>query len=139
MQTLYDLMLKVAQHLTGKRPALRYREPIYKGNIACVQVDETGRPVIDISPILNGDERELRIFLHELAHIRLHKFMRSNVEQPPQSVQINEQPVAHASREKQADDLALRWLDYGRKHQPGGVIPEFEGILWALLNWKATT
>lgn len=143
MKTVYDLMLAAAKHLTGKDIVLRFQEPVYKEFIACTMTNPKGRTVIDLSPALFGrGETELKVFLHELAHARLHEIAPSSYTgRQPQSMSAGspqDRTATYTKREREAEALAGRWLAYGKRHHQDPALDDFEGVLLALLGWEET-
>ena len=138
MKTIHDLMADVAKHLAGEPVAILYKRPEDTRLKGHAQRSANGTAVINLNPAINGDDRELIIFLHEIAHIKLHRFTPSRIETrptlPPPAT--GNRAIIFKQRENEADILAKTWLDWGRKRQPGnGSIDEFEGVLRALLDY----
>lgn len=77
---LLELSNKVACNLSGKAVAVRFQSPAHKGSLGSIHKDVKGRIIIDIDPKLPMP-KFFHIFLHEVAHARLHadELARSNV------------------------------------------------------------
>jgi len=135
MQTQFDLMQAVANHLTGQKVIVRLQRPVTTNSLGTVQIRADGVPVLDIDP--NLGQWTLSTLLHEIAHIKLHaaQMVRSNLDQAkPRSMIVNKMDK-RPSWEAAADALRDRWLNFGKAHADP-TLSNDEGILWALLNWS---
>ena len=131
------LMREVAHALTGKDVIVRFNGSPYSKYYAITSKREDGLMVIDMR-LQDDHESNLKIFLHELAHVKLHSYrMRaSNVSK----VKVNsiKEPLKLDEKEwqeeKEADELRDHWISWARlnyKNIP--ALSEEERILKALL------
>lgn len=128
-RTIYDLMLAVARHLSGHPDLiLRMNRSPVDGHLATTYKNSEG-----VLTIVVPGGVSLDVFLHEVGHARLHKFI------PVDETQLISkqasgpiQKVLTKIREDQATDQARRWIDYGRSHQAY----DDEDILWELMRWR---
>jgi len=145
MRTLYDLMLAAAKHLTGADVILQISERKSLHAAGCVRVNPAGRIVIDLANdyAATGSEEDLHVFLHEVAHAKLHAkgFGRSNTENTalewdkPKSKQ---QAGRRLLMESEAEAMANVWEHWAAKRSPeewqnGRSV--FENRLTALLKY----
>ena len=137
MHTIADLMVAVAEKLTGERGLkVIFRDPAYAKADGCFYKSSSGEPIIELKPYLR-DERALFVLLHECAHVILHPSeidIRDVSSKPSGSMVIGEHDVIPKS-ENEADRLANKWIAYAKKHarrEPG--MREIEALLWALLD-----
>jgi len=130
MRTVYHLMCDVADHLTGKKVRVRMHKPDDTDGLAWC--DELGRSTIDIRPDL-PDDLFLYVFMHELAHIRHHRY-QAVTEKVMRSSALPVDDASYQAREDQADRQAKTWIEYGKAHRDCDL-PELEGILTALLTY----
>jgi len=131
MKTVYDLMLAVARHLTGKEVRVRMTKP--EDSDGLCWTDEERGLTIDISPYLS-DETLAYVFIHEMAHAKLHNF-RPVAEAVMRATQESEEEDSYIRREVEADSQALAWLRYAGKYR-NKSLDYFEGMLWALLRYQ---
>lgn len=140
---LNELMEAVATHLAGKPVMVRLRDPQYAGLSGVTHKATTGQIVVDVKSTLDNDTF-LRVFLHEVAHAKMHArgFAESNVNQPAGSIPRQPSTAAVKARDRQqereAELLACKWLAWARRHlwdvdEPG---TEMEGLLKALLKYE---
>lgn len=126
---LWVVMIMAAPTIAGRHVIVRRRDPTQRGAAAEVSVNQEGVPVISISPNIGPDT--VKMYLHELAHIRLghtDQMARSNTHnEPPGSdtLQVN------TSWEDQVNEQVNEWLRYGRNHADP-TEPEQMGIVQAL-------
>jgi hypothetical protein len=138
-ETLNSLARDAARRLIGRDIRLEHRAPGIAGRDG--QALKTARgPVIQICPYC---EDWLSVFLHELAHVKLH-YDRLPGEAlqalPPQGKNLTGIERLTSSRthpvinrqEAEADALAARWLAYALKVEPYGGMPD---RLYALTNY----
>lgn len=118
MKTLYDLMLDVARHLTGRDIELNFTNRKSLGALGCARTDFSGKSVIDLAtdafPTCSGEDCYL--FLHELAHISLHKFKHTDTTRPPEP-----NPKINKPLETQADKLARTWERWAIQHAESSI------------------
>ena len=133
MRTIYDLMVGVARKLSKKAVIVRIRKPATKGADGECHADQSGNVIIDVSPDFS-DPTMLYIFLHEVAHAKNDRFLRSNVwELSEQSVSDDPgiRTAGYDLKEGRAEKVAREWIAYAEKN----ANPEFdyfEGCLLAL-------
>jgi len=144
MKTLYDLMLAAAKHLTGIDVELQFSEKKSLRAAGCVRVNPAGRVVIDLASDYApaASEDDLRVFLHEVAHAKLHAkgFGRSDTDRAPiwDKPKSKQQAGRRLLMESQADTLAHAWNNWAAKRAPepwqnGRSV--FENRLTALLRY----
>jgi hypothetical protein len=124
--TLHGLMLNVGRRLVGQPVELQYTKRSRLKSGGCCRVNPKGKIIIDLADGLPTlDDGNLMIFLHELAHARLHsqKFGRSDTDQAPDwntyqdEGQKNKAIAARrALMELQADTLARSWANWAERH-----------------------
>jgi Zn-dependent peptidase ImmA (M78 family) len=138
MFSVADLISAVASHLVGERELkVIFRDPVMKKADGCFYKSSSGEPIIEIKPYLD-DDRVLFVMLHECAHVVLHRDdVRINdmSSKPSGSVAIGHHDVI-PKNEREADELANKWLAYARrcvKREQG--MSEIEALLWALLEY----
>jgi len=123
------LMIMAAPAIAGRKCVVHFKAPATVGLAGSVTIRPDGVPDIRLSP----DLADLDLYLHELAHVRLHadQMPRSEMyEAPPESRPAYTYSEVK-SDEDQADKLVNQWLRYGRKHAaPGDQL----GIISALYN-----
>lgn len=120
-----ELWEKAARALTGQPVKVRFRKPVisaYHGQA----YRSAGGAVVDISPEITDDRTKLKVYLHELAHVKLGHADNSTCDpnQPPGSTKYDSQlvkklraylaPVVKVERE--ADQLMMTWLTYAENH-----------------------
>lgn len=138
MNTIADLYTEVARVLAGKDVILQFKRPVYKNLLGCASKNESGKLVIDLTPDLPG-ELSLKVFLHELAHIKLHarKYASSRIgSMASGSVKSGGDP--DEKQEREADEFASHWLSYARLHlldHYKNSMSEEEAMLQALLHY----
>lgn len=133
---LWAMMLHAGPTIAGRPVAIRFKEPVTAGLDGSVTVRPDGTPDIRLSPGLSGD-RLLDVYLHELAHARLHadQMPRSDLyDAPPKSRAFREYVERDHDQadEDQAEKLKNDWLRYGLNHaDPGDQL----GIIQALFDY----
>jgi hypothetical protein len=133
MKTVYELMVSVARHLSGKSVRVRMTKP--EGSDGLCWMDEERWLTIDISPYLD-DETIAYILMHEISHAKHHNFIPVT-EAVMLATPVDREDACHKSRETEADSQALVWLKYAEKHRDRSL-DYLEGMLWALLNYQDT-
>jgi len=129
MRTLYDLMVHVAQHLSGKKNlTIRLRKP--HGTQGTCRKDSSGVLTIDIEPELE-EKRFMYVFLHEVAHARFERFKAMELE-VSELVEVELTPKREF-QEVRADKVAKAWLQYAEQNRDLSFSYQ-EGCLWSLLN-----
>ena len=134
--TVFDVMQLVAIKLSGKACLLRLQAPAVAGLKGMVH-RAAGQLIIDVSPGLE-DDLMLKVFLHEVAHAKLHSFEPTQLSSYPSGSIKDHRKSEGASwcnttQEAQADSLADKWLRWGETHRDE-QLPAFEGVLTALLD-----
>jgi hypothetical protein len=136
LTTVYDLVVIVANKLAGRAVIVSPKESPYKGQsgrsiTGAAYKNARGVPVIHIPP--GADEYSFNVFLHELAHVKLHADIFPTLDDPqPGRILITERDTGHTNREAQADDLAGRWLKTAKKHSCEFPGSEFVSLLLAI-------
>ena len=135
-QTVYQLYQAIAEQLAGKPVLLRFQQPQYKNYLGCCHMNRRGQIVIDVSPHLDN-EQTLRVFLHECAHARLHKFIPSDTNKTAQSIAPQTprnaiQAGVTNQHEAEADKLAAEWLKIANYYDTE------EAALWRLYRTITT-
>ena len=106
------LAVEVAELLTGRAVAIRWRSPASIGAIGTTS-KFFDKFVIEIDPNLSMDQA-LKTYLHECAHVLLHGDQMCNsavAVRPPASIVDNTAiDQGHNARELEADQLAEYWL-----------------------------
>jgi len=138
MNTMADLYSEVARVLTGSNVILQFKRPVYKNMLACVSKNESGKLVIDLTPDLPGEE-SLKVFLHELAHVKLHsrKFASSRISSMA-SGSVKSGGAQDEKQEREAEEYSKHWLSYARLHLMDhwkNSMSEEEAMLTALLHY----
>jgi len=128
--SLSVMMVIAAPTIAGRPCIIRRKAPGSKDAYGSTTVRPDGLPVIRIDPDLGKDT--VKIYLHELAHIRLghvDQVRRTNLHlAAPRSIPADANPSIR-EWENQVDDQVNEWLRYGRKHaDPGDQL----GIIQAL-------
>jgi len=129
-------MQKVADTLAKRKTIILLHDPPDPNCIGFVRCNLDGDPVINVKPDLH-DAKFLEVFLHEIAHAKLHNYNRKPISDRP----INRKPITaaataiEAKRERQADDLANHWLDWSAKNQ-ASEYSELEARLIALTRYE---
>jgi hypothetical protein len=121
MKTL-ELMNDVARHLTGKDVEVNIREPVTRGANGETWIDwRLPHPVqIAISQRAAADgEKYLNVFLHEVAHARLHT-ARMDASGPVEALHDDAGVL-----EIEARALAAKWKRYADFH-----FSEYEVMAW---------
>jgi hypothetical protein len=136
---LKTIMILAASTIAGRKVAIRFKTPATADLDGSVTVRPDGTPDVRIRPDLPAD-RLLNVYLHELAHCRLHthKMPRSTMYQaPPESRSFNEyvKQDANQADETEAEAQVNVWLRYGHKHTDPG---DHLGIIEALYNYYKT-
>lgn len=113
-----DLMQKAARTLTGENVVIRFERPDYKRADGMTWRDMSGAVRVDVSPELKAYPAHLLdVFLHELAHAKLHApGYAKQAKAPPASIARSCTDVlaaaAMARQETEADELADVWKAY---------------------------
>lgn len=136
---LKTIMILAASTIAGRKVAIRFKTPATADLDGSVTVRPDGTPDVRIRPDLPAD-RLLNVYLHELAHCRLHthKMPRSTMYQaPPESRSFNEyvKQDANQADETEAEAQVNEWLRYGHKHTDPG---DHLGIIEALYKYYQT-
>jgi len=138
--SIADLMSAVASHLVGDDLEVLFREPVVKDADGCFYKMASGKRIIEIEPYLDNDQ-SLLVMLHESAHAILHDegFVTDDFRKKPSgSIKISVHD-ASSNEEKEADNLAYKWLAYAKQHQHEHYedgMSDLEARLWALLDYK---
>lgn len=132
-----SLMREVACALTDDDVIVRFNGTAYSKYYAITSKREDGMMVIDMH-LQDDHESNLKLFLHELAHCKLHKHKiraskvsKIQVNSIREPLKLNEQEM---KEEKEADELRDHWISWARLNYKS--IPaqsEEERILKALL------
>lgn len=144
MKTLCDLMLAAGSHLAGIPIQINFATRQYLRAAGCVRVDHSGQVVIDLASgfAASKSDDDLKIFLHEVAHCRLHarEFGRSDTTLAP----VWDKPVndivatRRALRESQAENQVMAWWHWAEKHAKTELdngCSRFENYLTALMRY----
>jgi hypothetical protein len=130
---LWPLMKYAAPIIVGK-PCLVQRQQLKGVDGGLATVNMKGTPVVSLSPaLIDYGERELvRVYLHELAHVKLHShtFARSNADIDPPEYKPH---LVNTTQEDQADNQTAEWLAYGETNR-NFKDPYALGIIYALIN-----
>lgn len=131
---LWPFMKFAAPIIAGKPCLVKRREPTTKNSWGVTSLNMDGTPVITLSPYLaeQGEREYLRVYLHELAHVKLHTgvLSRSTSDtEPPNS----KDPPSIEIYEIEADKLAAEWLKYGETNR-NLQEPYALGIIYALIK-----
>jgi hypothetical protein len=137
---------RVASYLAGRPVVVRWERPRHKGRPVLGLAESAGAgEIVTVDPTLSGYE-QYRVFLHEVAHARLHwtptpPSPPAGPKLPPNIQAMVAEKVAEAlaeasaRREAEADALSLRWARWARAHAQGDSLGE---RLEALLRWTPT-
>ena len=123
-RTIYDLMRTVSRRLVKKPVDINFVNYSTLKAAGCARVDYNGRYVIDLASDIykSGSEEDLKAFLHECAHLRLHakNFGKSDTSQPPEWDKPKNEVIAgrRLLMESQAETLAATWEHYAIEHEP---------------------
>lgn len=136
------LFERVASRLTGRPVEVRFQEPPIVGCRGLADRDKDGNATITIEPGMDQDN-ELFVFLHEVAHIKLHynhmepsdfsSLPQRSVPQPKDG----EPPPGRAYQENQANVLANVWKTWGKTLRSRDV-DWYLGCLMALEKYPAS-
>ena len=128
---LFGLLQSVARHLSGWDRVDLWLDQPYNQKAAgvCFMDQDTGRPVIMVKPALweLNKKRFLRVFLHEVAHAKLHaaslKPGKGRATRPVYSDTFKGRllDLAYDINELQAETLAAGWFDYAETTAPGSI------------------
>lgn len=122
-----------AEKLTGQKPiTLRGRAPAFTACKGLVTKTKDDGYFIDIDPALDPLE-QFKVFLHEVAHIKLHQFTDELSQEPalpPGSVtltvdQMESLDPVDSSDESEADEWAAKWMQFADQWHhfyPGGEL-----------------
>lgn len=131
---LWPMMKFAAPLIAGKPCLVKRREPTTKNSWGVTSLNMDGTPVITLSPYLveQGEREYLRIYLHELAHVKLHTSIlrrsTSDIE-PPSS----KDPPSIEIYEIEANNQVSEWLKYGEANRDLKE-PYALGIIYALIK-----
>ena len=120
--TLFDLYKAVGEHLAGTRIILKFQQPGRPDADGQLTRLLDNRALIEVIPY-RGEDRTLKIFLHELAHIRLHWKDLQAIEPSkalaaaPGTLTPGGDLAKYPTQENQADALADKWLQYANEHR----------------------
>jgi len=137
-QTKIDLINLVANRLTGKQAKIRNQSPATIGNIGEIHCSPEGQLIIDISPDIRGDQKLLHVVLHEIAHAKHHRFLRSNqVDQQPGTIVNKRLNWGDQLREDTAEAQVAEWEAWGKANanQELYKITPFVAVMIALLTY----
>ena len=116
----FELMQEAAQVLTGKRVVIRFERPDLQRADGMTWRDNSGNIRIDLAPKLKDNPARLfDVFLHELAHAKLHGAGYKKQSQPkPASIAHGVEDATvravMAEQETQANKQAGEWMNYAR-------------------------
>lgn len=128
---------KVARHLAGRPVTVRFRRPYLRGYDGMAYNDRKRGAVVDVSPELSEADA-LRLFLHEVAHIKTdwaEMAPSSLADKPPASVEPSRRFVQNHKvdpSEPAADKQAREWLEWAEKKAKS---KDTAGMLEALQSW----
>lgn len=142
---MIELLEQVAQRLSGKKVAVVLRSISERNVGGYTHRTASGGIQITLKPTMD-DETFLRLFLHEAAHCKLHSERMRAIGASPEAtrqraafLRQRTDKVALAQidqvtkrQEREADDLAARWLHLAEVHQaPGGswLVSRLNGLL----------
>lgn len=137
-KTYIDLMCAVGQHLAGKKLIVRDRIPGTEGRLGEIHRDLEGTLIIDISPNISTDKKRLDVFLHEVAHAKHHRYLKTNYHKTkPGTVKRESLDYGDQLREVTAEESAKEWRDYALSHADKRLmmINPFIAELTALLTY----
>lgn len=140
MRSIADLMVKVAEHLTGEENLeVIFRDPPYRLTDGCCYKSASGKPIIELKPYLDED-RTFYVLLHECAHAVLHRQAIRALDvrsRPSGSMEFKRESNPNYKRhEDEADALANKWLTFAKKHaRREQGMSELEACLWCLLKY----
>ena len=131
---LWVLMKHAAPIIAGKPCLLKQAQYATDKGWGFMSVNMQGTPVVSLSQGLKdyGDREYLRVYLHELAHVKFHSqnYVRSTIDQESPDFDIPVNTVV----EDQADKQANEWLEYGDKHRDQNK-PYANGVILALVDY----
>ena len=131
----------VARRLSGRRVQVEFRKPALQGTRGFAFRDEH-QAIIHVSLDLEPAER-LKVFLHEVAHVKLHYDILSSNSMfagEPGSVRWKAKPEHDErwnakAKETDVERLAGEWLDYVEEHAAGeGMKFKLKTLLEMSLN-----
>jgi len=137
MNTMHDLLLETARHLLQEPVAILYNMPADARLLAHAQRSIKGIAVINMSPLIAGDDLATYIFLHECAHLKLQRFKHLPVKERPTMPDkgTGYKREIYQKHENEADTLARHWLSWGRLHNKDGSLSQMEAVCTALLEY----
>lgn len=141
-ETFINLMQAVGQHLSGKAVIIRDRIPGTEGLLGEIHKDLEGNLIIDISPEIPTDDKRLDVFLHEVAHAKHHRYLRSDLfKARPGSVKAEARDRVEWMKEGDAEKSAKEWRKYALAHADDRMmaINPFVAELTALLYYHEGT
>ena len=126
----------LAERLAGRSCEIQWRKPYISDFLALTAQGENG-PIIQLDPDLSGAQL-LRVFLHELGHIRAGHALpdHANHQKAPATWHLTDREgfIAETQpREAQADSWARYWLDFAERSAQGKSIT---ALLAALMTWR---
>jgi len=120
----------IACKLAEKPVKLRLKSN--SGVYGLCRADSSGLVTIDIEPELQSNERKfLEIFLHEVAHAKLHSFVPMELELSDRIPLTKDTEFEH--RETTAEVQAQEWLQYAETHRNNNL-DYFTGCIYSLLE-----
>lgn len=134
--------IAAAAHLAGVPVEIRHARPPYQTAMGSAHKTAAGGAVIYVVPNLPDPDR-LRVYLHELAHLRLHwQFIPTAGHEQQPGGSISSKGMTRLGDaigrpvEAQADRLADEWMQYADAR--AAALDRDYGLGWfkALIQWK---
>lgn len=138
-ETYINLLQAVGQRLAGKAMIIRERIPGTQGLLGEIHRNLEGTLIIDISPDIPTDKKRLDVFLHEVAHAKHHRYLRSDYyKAKPGTVKHEKLNRVELSKEDTAEKSAKEWRDYALSNADKRLmtIDPFIAELIALLTYS---
>ena len=141
----HQLIPDVAAHLSGNRIHLVSFRPMGENTLGQCGKTQDGI-VIFLNREMTNERQVMSVFLHEIAHAKLHMAERSpatmqkliETANEPYKMITGDGTIAgevvaamFEYMESQADELAAKWLEYATNRAS-----HFQGWLEALLTWR---
>lgn len=111
------LMNVVGERLAGKPVKVRERAPATEGLLGEIHRDPAGQLIIDLNPKIPSDGKRLDVYLHEIAHAKHHRYLRSDHYQAaPGSVKREPLDYGDRFKETEAEKTAGIWREFALSH-----------------------